>query len=166
MVIGPALAGFLAAVVSPAWLIGVDALSFAVLAFQVGRLPGAAGKAATAAPVDADRSAAGLRLLRKQPELLGVLALTWFFNFLYGPAEVALPLHVTEDLHAGRACSGCTGRCSEWAPCWAAWPRAPCAGFRCGRSPWGSSRGGGSLSCPSASARRRPSPWPASRSAA
>ncbi|MFD9476655.1 MFS transporter [Streptomyces nojiriensis] len=119
IVVGPALAGFLAAVISPAWLIGLDALSFAVLAAQVGRLrgtaagqdgkegtAGTAGKEATAAPVDADRSAAGLRLLRKQPELLGVLALTWFFNFLYGPAEVALPLHVTDDLHAGAGLLG------------------------------------------------------------
>ncbi|MFF4423024.1 MFS transporter [Streptomyces sp. NPDC001549] len=116
IVVGPALAGFLTAVISPAWLIGLDALSFAVLAAQVGRLRGAAagqdgkdgkdGKGATAAPVDADRSAAGLRLLRKQPELLGVLALTWFFNFLYGPAEVALPLHVTDDLHAGAGLLG------------------------------------------------------------
>ncbi|MFG2230675.1 MFS transporter [Streptomyces sp. NPDC048723] len=113
IVVGPALAGFLAAVISPACLIGLDALSFAVLAAQVGRLRGAAagqdgkdGKGATAAPVDADRSAAGLRLLRKQPELLGVLALTWFFNFLYGPAEVALPLHVTDDLHAGAGLLG------------------------------------------------------------
>ncbi|MFD9263856.1 MFS transporter, partial [Streptomyces sp. NPDC059538] len=38
IVIGPALAGFLAAVISPAWLIGLDALSFAVLAPQVGRV--------------------------------------------------------------------------------------------------------------------------------
>ncbi|QES58461.1 MFS transporter [Streptomyces venezuelae] len=134
IVVGPALAGFLAAVIAPAWLIGLDALSFAVLAVQVGRLRGAAagadgkdgagtegaedakgrddredgrdGAGATAAPVDADRSAAGLRLLRKQPELLGVLALTWFFNFLYGPAEVALPLHVTEDLKAGAGLLG------------------------------------------------------------
>ncbi|GGS22776.1 MFS transporter [Streptomyces nojiriensis] len=113
IVVGPALAGFLAAVISPAWLIGLDALSFAVLAAQVGRLRGAVagqdgkdGKEATTAPVDADRSAAGLRLLRKQPELLGVLALTWFFNFLYGPAEVALPLHVTDDLHAGAGLLG------------------------------------------------------------
>ncbi|MCX4721689.1 MFS transporter [Streptomyces virginiae] len=120
IVVGPALAGFLAVVVGPAWLIGLDALSFAVLAAQVGRLRGGAagqdgrgakgerdGEAATtAAPVDADRSAAGLRLLRKQPELLGVLALTWFFNFLYGPAEVALPLHVTDDLHAGAGLLG------------------------------------------------------------
>ncbi|WP_405526198.1 MFS transporter [Streptomyces avidinii] len=124
IVIGPALAGFLAAVISPAWLIGLDALSFAVLAVQVGRLRDASpgkdgtdgkdGKDGTgrkdgkgeAAPVEADRSAAGLQLLRRQPELLGVLALTWFFNFLYGPAEVALPLHVTDDLHAGAGLLG------------------------------------------------------------
>ncbi|MEU6311068.1 MFS transporter [Streptomyces sp. NPDC047014] len=108
IVVGPALAGFLAVVVSPAWLIGVDAVSFAVLAVMVRRPGGpAAGKAVPPAGADAaDRSAAGLRLLRKQPELLGVLALTWFFNFLYGPAEVALPLHVTEDLHAGAGLLG------------------------------------------------------------
>ncbi|WP_405792225.1 MFS transporter [Streptomyces sp. NBC_00029] len=110
IVIGPALAGFLAAVISPAWLIGLDALSFAVLAVQVGRLRGAPAKKEEpqegVAADGADRSAAGLRLLRKQPELLGVLALTWFFNFLYGPAEVALPLHVTDDLHAGAGLLG------------------------------------------------------------
>jgi predicted MFS family arabinose efflux permease len=39
-------------------------------------------------------------LLRSYPELLGLLALTWFFYLLYGPVEVALPLHVTEDLQA------------------------------------------------------------------
>ncbi|WP_206336426.1 MFS transporter [Streptomyces torulosus] len=100
IIIGPAIAGFLATVLSPAWIIGIDAASFAVLAFQVGRLGGAATTAETAAPVDTGQSAAGLHLLRRQPELLGVLALTWFFNFLYGPVEVALPLHVTADLHA------------------------------------------------------------------
>ncbi|MFD5618759.1 MFS transporter [Streptomyces yangpuensis] len=116
IVVGPALAGFLAAVISPAWLIGLDALSFAVLAVQVGRVRAAGGKAETstgaegdpggAAQAGADRASAGLQLLRKQPELLGVLALTWFFNFLYGPAEVALPLHVTDDLHAGAGLLG------------------------------------------------------------
>lgn len=106
VIVGPALAGFLAAVVSPAWIIGLDALSFVVLAVQVGRLGGAAKAVATAAPVDTGRSATGLRLLRSQPELLGVLALTWFFNFLYGPVEVALPLHVTDDLHSGASLLG------------------------------------------------------------
>jgi predicted MFS family arabinose efflux permease len=100
VVVGPALAGFLATAMSPAWIIGLDAVSFAVLAVQVRRLGGAAKAVTTSAPVDTGRSAAGLHVVRRQPELLGVLALTWFFNFLYGPVEVALPLHVTEDLHA------------------------------------------------------------------
>ena len=100
VIVGPALAGFLATAVSPAWIIGLDAVSFAVLAVQVRRLGGLAKAVTTSAPVDTGQSAAGLHVLRKQPELLGVLALTWFFNFLYGPVEVALPLHVTEDLHA------------------------------------------------------------------
>lgn len=106
VVIGPALAGLLAAAVNPAWIIGVDALTFAVLALQAGRLGGAVKDVAAAGPVDTGRSAAGLQLLRRQPELLGVLALTWFFNFLYGPVEVALPLHVTDDLHAGAGLLG------------------------------------------------------------
>ncbi|MFE4588716.1 MFS transporter [Streptomyces laurentii] len=106
VIVGPALAGFLATGIGPAWIIGIDALSFAVLAFQAGRLDdggheaAAKEEAASAGPVDTGRSAAGFSLLRRQPELLGVLALTWFFNLLYGPVEVALPLHVTDDLHA------------------------------------------------------------------
>ncbi len=100
VIVGPALAGLLATAVNPAWIIGLDAVSFAVLAVQVRRLGAAADGATASAPIDTGRSTAGLHLLRRQPELLGVLALTWFFNFLYGPVEVALPLHVTEDLHA------------------------------------------------------------------
>ncbi|WNM30892.1 MFS transporter [Streptomyces sp. Li-HN-5-11] len=106
VVVGPALAGFLATVVSPAWIIGLDAVSFAALAVQAARLGTRAEAVATAVPIDTGRSAAGLHLLRRQPELLGVLALTWFFNFLYGPVEVALPLHVTDDLHSGASLLG------------------------------------------------------------
>ncbi|WP_323809074.1 MFS transporter [Kitasatospora acidiphila] len=96
VIVGPALAGLLATAVGPAWVVGLDAVSFAVLAVQVGRLGGG-----TAEPVTPTRSLAGLRFLRGRPELLGILVLTWCFNFLYGPVEVALPLHVTDDLHAG-----------------------------------------------------------------
>ncbi|MFD8706928.1 MFS transporter [Kitasatospora sp. NPDC059648] len=106
VVIGPALAGFLATVVSPAWIIGLDAVSFAILAAQVGRLGSMAEETATAEPIGTGRSAAGLHMVRRQPELLGILALTWFFNFLYGPVEVALPLHVTDDLHSGASLLG------------------------------------------------------------
>ncbi|MGW2642317.1 MFS transporter [Streptomyces sp. NPDC001348] len=106
VIVGPALAGFLAAAVGPAWIIGLDALSFAVLAVQVGRTADVAEAVEAPAPAGTGRSAAGLHLLRRQPELLGVLALTWFFNFLYGPVEVALPLHVTDDLHSGASLLG------------------------------------------------------------
>jgi MFS family permease len=108
MVFGPALAGVLITVVGPAWIIGIDALSFAVLALGALHVrPG--GETVTAErpgatdPADdaTGKSTAVLALFRQRPELFGILALTWFFFFLYGPVEVALPLHVTEDLHRG-----------------------------------------------------------------
>lgn len=43
--------------------------------------------------IDALVATAGLHATR--------IGLTWLFNFLYGPVEVALPLHVTRDLRAG-----------------------------------------------------------------
>ena len=106
IIVGPALAGLLATVISPAWIIGLDAVSFAILAVQVGRLRGATSGVRAEAPVDATGSFAGLRLLRGQPELLGILVLTWLFNLLYGPVEVALPLHVTTDLRANASLLG------------------------------------------------------------
>jgi hypothetical protein len=45
-------------------------------------------------------------LLRSHPQLLGLLTLSWFVNLLYGPVEVALPLHVTDDLPAPGALLG------------------------------------------------------------
>ena len=88
---GPALAGALATVISPAWIIGLDALSFAFLAVQAGRVP---ESKAPASPLAAQRLRDGWRILVTSPELLGLLALTWLFNFFYGPVEVALPLFV------------------------------------------------------------------------
>jgi MFS family permease len=96
---GPAIAGVLVTYVSSALVIGLDALSYVFLALIVvsTRLPESRLVQTT------DESAVargGLAFLRSHPELLGLLALTWFFNFLYGPVEVALPLHVTNDLDA------------------------------------------------------------------
>jgi hypothetical protein len=42
-------------------------------------------------PVDRTAARGGLALLRSRPELLAVLTLTWCFNLLYGPVELALP---------------------------------------------------------------------------
>lgn len=102
VIAGPALAGLLAGAISPAWIIGLDALTFAVLALQAGRTsvpaptrPGPAGLPS------ATIQRRGLGILMRQPELLGLLIVTWFFNFAFGPVEVAVPLFVTHDLHAG-----------------------------------------------------------------
>ncbi|MFF9073451.1 MFS transporter [Streptomyces sp. NPDC014872] len=95
---GPALAGLLTNVVSPAWIIGLDAATFAVLAFQAGRttLP-----SSPASGTATGGTRQGLSILRRQPELLGLLIVTWAFNLAFGPVEVALPLFVSHNLGAG-----------------------------------------------------------------
>ena len=65
-----------------------------------GRRTDAAAGVGHVSLVDQAAARGGLALLRSHPELFGLLTLTWFFNLLYGPVEVALPLHVTDDLHA------------------------------------------------------------------
>nr|WP_238345600.1 MFS transporter [Actinopolymorpha cephalotaxi] len=99
MVVGPAVAGVGAAVAGPGWVIGADGLSFALLGLVVWsvhrEVRGDARGARTAESAGAGGSTSGLRFLRGRPLLLGLLVLTWAFNFLFGPVEVALPLHVT-----------------------------------------------------------------------
>ncbi|MFG1818193.1 MFS transporter [Kribbella sp. NPDC049174] len=97
---GPAIAGVLVTYVSSALVIGLDALTYVFLALIVvtTRLPTSRPPVAEVDEPSAARG--GFAFLRSHPELLGLLALTWFFNFLYGPVEVALPLHVTNDLNA------------------------------------------------------------------
>jgi MFS family permease len=99
---GPAIAGVLVSVTSSAYVLGLDALSYLFLAVLIVRTPWPRTQtnADAVAPVDGTAARGAFGLMRRHPELLGLLALTWLFNFLYGPVEVALPLHVTEDLHA------------------------------------------------------------------
>jgi MFS family permease len=98
MIAGPAIAGVLVAYVSSALVLGLDALTYVFLAVLVVRTP--LPQSGNTSPVDQAAARGGLGLMRSYPELLGLLTLTWVFNFLYGPVEVALPLHVTDDLHA------------------------------------------------------------------
>jgi MFS family permease len=95
---GPALAGLLVGVIPAAWIIGLDAATFAVLALQTARTDLPATSLPVAVPGDTRR---GLGILRRQPDLLALLVVTWMFNLAFGPVEVALPLFVTDDLHAG-----------------------------------------------------------------
>lgn len=97
-IVGPALAGLLAGAVSPAWIIGVDAATFAMLAVRAGRTSMPPGPAPV---VTAAGTREGLTFLWRQPELLGLLIVTWAFNFSFGPAEAAIPVFVANDLHAG-----------------------------------------------------------------
>jgi MFS family permease len=93
---GPAIAGVLVLYLSSALVLGLDALTYALLAVIVMRAGVPSSRRVAA--IDQAASRGGLALLRSHPELLGLLMLTWLFNLLYGPVEVALPLHVTDDL--------------------------------------------------------------------
>jgi MFS family permease len=95
---GPAIAGVLVTYVSSALVLGLDALTYVFLAVLLARTP--LPEAGGVSPVDQAAARGGFALLRAFPELLGLLTLTWFFNLLYGPVEVALPLYVTDVLHA------------------------------------------------------------------
>jgi predicted MFS family arabinose efflux permease len=97
VIVGPAIAGLLLARVGPAWLIALDAASFAYLGIQAWRIPPAAIATGDAVAVRAAES--GFRLLRRRG-LVSLIALTWLFFFLYGPVEDALPVYVARDAHA------------------------------------------------------------------
>jgi predicted MFS family arabinose efflux permease len=94
IIVGPPLAGALVAATGPGITMAVDALTYLVLAAQLRRIP----PAAAGAEPDAAPTAGGFRLLARRPELLGLLALTAVFYFLYGPVEVALPLFIVDTL--------------------------------------------------------------------
>ncbi len=98
IVVGPALAGGMTALVGPGWVIGADAASFAVLAASCWLVPTRpAGGGVVAVPAGAATS--GWRTILGQPRLLGLVAVTCVFFFLYGPVEVALPIHIAQELH-------------------------------------------------------------------
>jgi predicted MFS family arabinose efflux permease len=96
VVLGPALAGGLTTLVGPGWVIGVDAVTFAILALSCWLSPTPAAGHAVA--VSAEATTSGWRTILGQPRLLGLLAATCVFFFLYGPVEVALPIHLARDL--------------------------------------------------------------------
>jgi MFS family permease len=102
VVVGPALAGGLTALVGPGWVIGADAASFAVLAASCWAAD--RRRARPIRMVNLTRKgfapeAGGWRTIIGQPRLLGLIAVTCVFFFLYGPVEVALPVHVAHEMH-------------------------------------------------------------------
>lgn len=116
LMIGPALAGLVTALAGPAVVIILDAASWAVLAVSYARVvplvvrlakpaaPAAKPAAPAAEPPPAAPSA--WAMIRSSPALPGLLALSFVFYLLYGPLEVALPVHVATDLHGSAALLG------------------------------------------------------------
>ncbi|MFG3681392.1 MFS transporter [Micromonospora chalcea] len=95
---GPPLAGLLIAGIGPVWVIAIDAVSFAVLAVSYRLVVPAARHAGTGGR--AERPASGFRIIARDRSLLGLLSLSFAFFFLFGPFYVAMPVYVTDDLHA------------------------------------------------------------------
>ncbi len=99
VVVGPALAGGVTALVGPGWVIGADAASWAVLAVSCRAVAGRRAGRAAEVQAPAGLGGGGWRIVLGQPTLLGLIAVTCVFFFLYGPVEVALPVHVARELH-------------------------------------------------------------------
>jgi MFS transporter, DHA3 family, macrolide efflux protein len=103
-IVGPPLAGILISATNAAVVIAIDAISFAILAITYRlAMPG------TGSPKRANTAAsrtAGFRAIRHDRTLLGLLALSFGFFFLFGPFYVAMPIHVAEDLRASATVLG------------------------------------------------------------
>ncbi|WP_406286273.1 MFS transporter [Embleya sp. NBC_00896] len=96
---GPLLAAPLVVWGGAISVIAVDAGSFAVLAGTL--LWAAPGPQAPDPAEAADASrAGGLAVIRRDRTMRNLVILSIGFFFLFGPVYVALPLHVTHDLHA------------------------------------------------------------------
>jgi predicted MFS family arabinose efflux permease len=96
-VVGPPLAGVLIGWSNAVVVIGVDAVSFMVLAVTYRlALPAPARRA----EAPQEPRAGGFGMIRRDPALLGLVGLSFGFFFLFGPFYAAMPIHVAEDLHA------------------------------------------------------------------
>ncbi|MEU8208238.1 MFS transporter [Micromonospora sp. NPDC049044] len=101
---GPPLAGILISWAGSVWVIALDAATFAALALTYRlALPTNGGPARSEG--GASRTA-GFAVIRRDPALLGLLVLSLGFFFLFGPVYVAMPIHVTDDLHASATLLG------------------------------------------------------------
>lgn len=118
LMVGPALAGVVTALAGPAVVIVADAASWAVLAASYARITPLIARLAPAPPASTEPPGArpstevppppagAWAVIRPSPVLPGLLALSFVFFLLYGPVEVALPVHVASDLHGSAALLG------------------------------------------------------------
>ncbi|MBE8523408.1 MFS transporter [Amycolatopsis sp. H6(2020)] len=93
---GPVLGGVVVATAGAGFALFVDAGGALILLACVPR--GAGDRDALR---DGGTHESGWRILRRRPVAARLLVVEFFFNFLYMPVEVALPLYVSGTLHAG-----------------------------------------------------------------
>jgi predicted MFS family arabinose efflux permease len=110
-VVGPALAGGLTAWTGPGWVIAIDAASFALLAVtalwaRAAAVPTPPAQPSSAIPSPVSTATGGIRAILSNRRLTGVLVVTCVFFFLYGPVEVALPIHIAQEIHGSAALLG------------------------------------------------------------
>jgi DHA3 family macrolide efflux protein-like MFS transporter len=93
---------------SPAFPIGVDGPLTRIDGGEGPSSPPADGisPARAAAPSAVTAPDGAWAVIRSSPVLPGLLALSFLFYLLYGPVEVALPVHVASDLHGSAALLG------------------------------------------------------------
>ena len=108
LMIGPALAGVVTALAGPAVVIALDAASWVMLAISYARIAPSRLPSASSTPTapSAPAGPGAWAMIRSSPVLPGLLALSFVFYLLYGPIEVALPVHVATDLHGSAALLG------------------------------------------------------------
>ncbi|KOX10643.1 MFS transporter [Micromonospora profundi] len=100
-IFGPLLAALIIARSGPAWVFVAVAGTYGLLAATYGfAVPPEARRAVVRG--GASRSA-GLRAIAGDRALIGLLLLTFGFFAMYGPATVAIPLYVVNELHASAA---------------------------------------------------------------
>ena len=99
-IVGPVLGGVIVAATSPGVALLADvAGALILLAAVVVAVP----RVATDAPRRSPARESGWRILRRRPVAARLLVVEFFFNFLYMPIEIALPLYVRGNLHADAA---------------------------------------------------------------
>ncbi|MFI5910424.1 MFS transporter [Dactylosporangium sp. NPDC051541] len=110
---GPPVAGLLIGWAGPVVVLGLDAVSFAVLAltYRLAVPAGAsghttAGAAAAGADIDADKPDISDISVSSAVGRNGLVALSFVFFLLFGPFYVALPLHIADDRHASATLLG------------------------------------------------------------
>lgn len=96
-VVGPAAGGLVAGAAGPGWVLLIYGLSFLVLLAVI--LFAVSSRSST--PGDQVARLSGWQILRRVPLAARLFAVVFFFNLLYMPVEVALPLIVQGPMHAG-----------------------------------------------------------------